>query len=79
MTLKTVINSPRSRVVIALLLGFGLSTLFRKSCNDSECMEFKAPPMDKINGQMYEYNTKCYTFASKTVDCEKGRKTVQFA
>ena len=79
MSLKHMINSPRSRIVIALLLGFGLSTLFRKSCTDSDCMEFKAPPMDKINGQMYEYNTKCYTFESKSADCVKGRKTVKFA
>ena len=79
MTLKRIINSPRGKILIAVLLGFGLSTLFRKACKDSKCMDFKAPPIDKINGQMYEYNTKCYTFESKTVDCDNKRKTISFA
>jgi hypothetical protein len=79
MTLKHVVNSPRGKIIIAVLLGFGLSTLFRKACKDKACMEFKAPPMDKINGQIYEYNTKCYKFASKTAECSSKRRTVAFA
>ena len=79
MALKKIINSPRSKIVIALLLGFGLSTFFRKSCKDKDCLEFKAPEVDKINGQIFEYNTKCYQFDSKPQDCKKDRRTVRFS
>lgn len=79
MSLKKVINSPRSKIVIALLLGFGLSTFFRKACKDKECINFKAPAMDKINGQIFEYNTKCYKFDSTVKDCSKKKRTVSFA
>ena len=79
MGLKQVVNSPRSKVVIALLLGFGLSTFFRKACKDKECMNFKAPAMDKINGKIFEYNTKCYRFESSPQDCNSKKRTVSFA
>lgn len=79
MSLKVMLNSPRSRILIAILLGFGLSTLFRKACTKGECMKFRAPAMDKINGQIYEYNTKCYQFEGGAADCSNKRKTVRFA
>jgi hypothetical protein len=80
MGLKQIVNSPRSKIVIALLLGFGLSTFFRKTCEDKNCIEFKAPPLDKVNGQTFEYNTKCYRFESKQQDCnEKKKRVVTFA
>lgn len=79
MSLKVILHSDRGRVLIAVLLGFGLSTLFRKSCTKRECMKFRAPPMDKINGQIYEYNTKCYQFEGTAADCSSKRKTVRFA
>jgi hypothetical protein len=79
MGLKGVLNSEKGKIVIAILLGFGLSTFFRKECKDKKCLEFKAPPLDKINGQIFEYNTKCYEFESKSVPCKKDKKTVLFA
>ena len=79
MSLKAVLHSDRGQLLIAILLGFGLSTLFRKSCTKASCMKFRAPPMDKINGQIYEYNTKCYRFEGTAADCSSKRKTVRFA
>jgi len=80
MGLKQIVNSPRSKIVIALLLGFGLSTFFRKSCSGEDCMDFKAPSLDNINGKIFKYNTKCYEFESMQQDCkEKNKRTVRFA
>ena len=79
MALKEILNSSRGKIVVALLLGFGLSTFFRKECKDKKCLQFNAPPLDKINGQIFEYNTKCYEFESKSTNCDDSKKTVLFA
>ena len=79
MGLKSFMNSPRSKMIIALLLGFGLSTFFRKECKDKSCIDFKAPELDKINDQVFKYNTKCYEFQSKPSKCDGSKKTVSFA
>jgi len=78
MGIKQVLNSPRGKMLIAVLLGFGLSTFFRKECKDKQCLEFKAPPLDKINGQLFEYNTKCYEFTSVQQTCDEAKKVLPF-
>ena len=79
MGLKSFMNAPRSKMIIALLLGFGLSTFFRKECKDKSCIDFKAPTLDKINDQVFKYNTKCYEFQSMSTKCDGSKKTVSFA
>lgn len=75
---KQMLNSKYGRHVVAVILGFGLATFFRKSCGDSACMEFKAPEMEKID-RPYRYNGACYKFTPYASVCDDSRKTVPFA
>jgi len=77
--MKKFIQSPYGKIVISLILGFGLSTLFRKSCNSKKCIEFKSPPLDKIKDQVYKYDEKCYLFEQHHSSCSPVKKTVMFA
>ena len=43
MNLRRLIYSDIGRIIISILLGLGLATLFRKVCNDRNCLVFKAP------------------------------------
>ena len=42
MYLRRLIYSNIGKYIISILLGLGLSTLFRKVCNERNCMVFKA-------------------------------------
>jgi hypothetical protein len=77
--MKKFIQSPYGKIVISLILGFGLSTLFRKTCNSKNCIEFKSPPLDKIKDQVYKYDEKCYLFEQHHASCSPVKKTVMFA
>ena len=55
-------------------IGLGLATLFRKACNSKNCLVFKAPPMDKVDKQVFKYNDKCYTFNKSMQSCDKNKK-----
>ena len=79
MGIKRSMNTPYGHIVLAAILGFGLSTLFRKSCSDKSCMEFKAPPLNKVVGRTYEFEDKCYQFSSVPAECRSSRRTVPFA
>lgn len=78
MGIKTAINSTRGRLAIAFLLGFGLSTLFRKSCKDESCMKFKAPSLKKVEKAPYKFENKCYMFKSQAAKCDDNKRIVQF-
>ena len=79
MNLKDMLNSTYGRAVIAAILGLGLSTLFRKSCSDGDCIKFKAPDLEKVEGKTYRHNGECYQFIPSSGTCSKGRKTIRFA
>ena len=42
MGLRNVIHSGSGQIIISILLGLGLSTLFRRSCNNRSCIIFQA-------------------------------------
>ena len=79
MKVRKFIQSHYGKLIISVILGFGLSTLFRKSCGDKKCMKFVGPPLDKIKDQVYEHDSKCYTFTPNPIKCSSAKKTVQFA
>jgi hypothetical protein len=47
---------------ISMILGFGLGTLFKKSCNNNNCFIYKVPDLSKINGKSFKYNNKCFKY-----------------
>ncbi len=79
MYIRRLITGVFGRSVISILLGLGLATLFRKVCNDRNCLVFKAPKIDKIDNQIFEFDDKCYKFTKKATKCDNSKKIVDFA
>jgi hypothetical protein len=79
MGLKVLIQTDRGKVLISIILGLGLATLFRKSCENKECMEFKGPDLKDIQGKVYQYEQQCYQFKPNPVKCSSEKKIVHFA
>ena len=74
MNIKNIINSDRGKLVFSILLGIGLATLFRKSCDSNKCLIFKAPNLNEIKNKIFSYNDKCYTFKEKSVSCNNNNQ-----
>ena len=79
MYLRRLLYGPVGRIVIPILLGLGLATLFRKVCKDRDCIIFKAPNINKIKNQIFKFQNKCYTFEENIEKCDNGKKVVNFA
>jgi hypothetical protein len=79
MNINRILYGTYSKYVFSIILGFGLATLFRKVCNDSNCLRFIGPNMEQINDKIYEFNKTCYKFKPKAVSCNKQKKQVNFA
>ena len=43
MNFKRLINTSLGKIIISIMLGLGLATLFRKVCKDKNCITFKGP------------------------------------
>ena len=54
MNLKRLIYSDVGRIVISIILGLGLATLFRRVCKERDCLVFHAPKVNKIKNQVFK-------------------------
>ena len=79
MNLKRWLHSDTSKYVISIILGLGLSTLFRKECQGEKCIVFTSPPITELEKETYIYGDKCYTYANKSELCDSQKKLVRFA
>ncbi len=77
--LKNFLNSSRGRIIISILLGFGIASLFRKSCENRNCLVFKAPSITKIKGKTFLFDEKCYKYTEKNVTCDKNKNVLKIS
>ena len=59
------------RYIISIILGLGISALFRKVCNERDCIIIKGPPSNQIVGNIYEFDSKCFKYRVKNTSCKK--------
>ena len=79
MHIRRLIYSDFGSILIPVLLGFGLASLFRKVCKERNCIVFKAPSLEEISSKTYKYNGQCYKFKHNAGSCDNSKKTVEFA
>ena len=79
MYLRRILYGDAGKIFISIILGLGLATLFRKVCNDRNCIIFKAPDIKKIQNQIFKFQGKCYKFTEEIEKCNNNKKIVPFA
>ena len=67
--LQNIIKTPTGKLVVAVILGVGLATLFRRSCEEKACIKFKAPNPAEITANAYKHGELCYKFVPVTKEC----------
>jgi hypothetical protein len=79
MNLSKFIHTTTGGYLSSVILGIGLSCLFRKLCKNGDCIIYKAPPSTDILGNIFEYNDKCYVFEAVPTTFDKTKQVVEFA
>ena len=64
-----ILESPIGRIVISIILGFGLATLFRRVCEGNNCFIIKSPPRSEVEGKVFGFDQKCYRYNSESTKC----------
>ena len=74
MNFKRLLNTSIGQFIISLLLGLGLATLFRKACKDKNCIVFNGPVISDVEGKIYKYGEKCFTYVPTPTQCDSTKK-----
>lgn len=76
MDLKRLLHSDSGRIILSILLGLGLSTLFRKICTEKDCLAFYSAPKDDLLGKTFQHEDRCFQYQPKSVKCDPSEKKV---
>ena len=79
MNFRRIIYSKYGKYIISIILGLGLASLFRRACKNRNCLKFIGPPIQKIKGQVFDFNDKCYMFEEKAETCSPLKRIIPFA
>lgn len=75
---KRLLHNNSGRIIISILLGFGLASLFHVACKNQNCVKFVGPEPNKLKKEHYKFDGKCIGFKEKVISCSKNKKTVSF-
>ena len=79
---KNILHTDGGRMVLSIILGLGLATLFRKLCDSKNCYDFIGPKQNAIRDKIFSFdsgNNKCYKMREKGVRCGSKEQTIEFA
>ena len=69
-------KSNTGAVLVSVILGLGLAALFRKSCNDNNCIIVQGPPLKDTDNKVFSFGDKCYTYKPAATHCKEGDNNV---
>jgi len=73
------LNSPLGKILLSILLGLGLSTIFKQSCSGQSCITYHGPILGQIEGKTYQYGERCYTYTIAPIQCSSVRRSVELS
>lgn len=76
MNFKRLLNTPFGRILISIILGIGLATLFRKVCKDKNCIIFNGPVISEFDDKIYKHGEKCYKYTTVSDVCNPIKRII---
>ncbi len=80
--IQNIIYTDRGRLILSIILGLGLATLFRKYCKSKNCYSFIGPKQEEIRNQIFSFDSdsnECYALKENSIPCGSKPKSVEFA
>ena len=78
MYLGKFVHTETGKIMMSILLGLGLASLFRTVCKNKDCLIFHAPALDQINNKIYKSGNKCVKYNPVATKCSINSKTIEF-
>jgi hypothetical protein len=77
MNFRRLFHSDVGKNIISIILGLGLATLFRKVCNDKNCIQFNGPIIGDIEDKIFKHGDKCYKYTTESDKCDSTKRIVK--
>ena len=72
--IKKFVGSRTAVIILSIILGLGLSCMFKMSCDSKNCLVYKAPDFSKK--KVIKYNNKCYNPVEHIETCDPKKRII---
>lgn len=79
MNVKRLLYSPIGKMLLSIVLGLGLATLFRRACKEKDCIDFKGPVISEFEDKVYKHGDKCYSYKVNSSKCDVTKRIVDIS
>ena len=77
MNLLNKMKTPSGKIIMSILLGIGLATLFRSVCDDESCTTYVAVKPEDVKDKIIKNNNQCNKYKLETTKSKNnGKKQV---
>jgi hypothetical protein len=79
---KNLLHTNIGKIILSVLLGLGLATLFRQICNSKDCYKFIGPKHNELRDKIFASDsekTKCYSLVEENITCGSKSKTLDYS
>lgn len=64
-------NTESGAIIISVILGIGLASIFRKVCKNGRCVVIKGPKMADTSKYIYQIDDDCYKYTTRSTKCSR--------
>lgn len=64
------LKNDAGQIIISIILGFGLATIFRKVCTGNNCVIIEGPKVSDVNKYYYKLDESCYKYTPYVTTCD---------
>jgi hypothetical protein len=76
---KRLLHTEFGKIIISILLGLGIASLFYKVCNDKNCIQFQGPIISEFDGKIFQHGNDCFRYKLVSGPCDELKNTVELA
>jgi len=77
MNFRRLFTSEIGKNIISIIFGLGIATLFRKVCNEKNCIRFNGPIITDIEDKTFKHGEKCYKYSAQSEKCDSTKRVVE--
>jgi hypothetical protein len=67
--LGNIMKNDGAAIIVSIILGLGLASLFRQVCKGDKCVIIKGPSIKEISKKVYKIDEKCYKYTPSATSC----------
>lgn len=68
--INNLLKNEMGTILVSIILGLGLASMFRKVCKNGRCVIIKGPKLSDINKTTYQIDEDCYNYKPISTNCD---------